>query len=329
MATLASFQGTATSLDRYEFSRPAMGTEFRIVLYASEASAAASAADAAFLRIAELDRTLSDYDPDSELSRLSSSAGTGRWVPVSQDLWDVISVAQAWSARTSGAFDITVGPLTRLWRWANRRGQPMPKDRAALLRRSVGYEKLELDPERRAVRLTVEGMRLDAGGIGKGYAADAAMAVLTERGFTQALVDAGGDLRIGDAPPLRSGWDVAVPGLNIGQGPTNDHVSMRNTAMATSGDIFRHTDTDEGERLSHILDPRLGRGVTSRRIVTVQAPSAAVADLLASAASVMSLAELDELMESEARAHVMRIIQPSETGDTWDLRVIKPMGANR
>ena len=108
-------------LERYAFSRGQMGTTFNIVLYAPDSVLARRAAEAAFARIDTLNQRLSDYLADSELSRLSATAGQGRAVPVSDDLWAVLMAAQRMAEQTDGAFDVTVGPLTRLWRWAMRR----------------------------------------------------------------------------------------------------------------------------------------------------------------------------------------------------------------
>lgn len=287
---LASGQsGPRTELDRYSFSRALMGTEFRLVLYAADSAVALEATERAFARIAELERLLSDYDPTSELSRLSSAAGTGEWVEVSHDLWAVLTAARDWSVRSGGAFDVTVGPLTRLWRRAARRGT-VPDD-AALedARRSVGYELLEFDGERRAVRLAAPGMRLDAGGIGKGYAADAALALLRGRGLARALVDAGGDLLLGEPPPGEEGWRIELP-----REPARVRapcvLDLAGVAVATSGDTHRFVEAN-GRRHSHLLDPATGSAVTHRRVVTVLAPTATEADALASALSVSTLEE--------------------------------------
>lgn len=287
---LASGQnGQRTELDRYSFSRPLMGTEFRVVLYAADSAVALEATDRAFARIAEIERLLSDYDPTSELSRLSNAAGTGEWVEVSHDLWAVLTAARDWSVRSGGAFDVTVGPLTRLWRRAARRGT-VPDDAAieAALR-SVGYERIHFDGERRAVRLAASGMRLDAGAIGKGYAADRALALLRARKLSRALVDAGGDLLLGEPPPGEEGWRIELP-----QAPDRIQapcvLELANGAVATSGDTYRFVEA-HGQRHSHLLDPETGRAVTRRRIVTVFAPTATEADALASALSVSTPAE--------------------------------------
>ncbi|MCH8961188.1 MAG: FAD:protein FMN transferase, partial [Bacteroidetes bacterium] len=173
-----SVEGRAQPLERYAFSRGQMGTTFNIVLYAPDSVLARRAADAAFARIDTLNQRLSDYLVDSELSRLSATAGEGRAVPVSDDLWTVLMAAQRMAEQTGGAFDVTVGPLTRLWRWAMRRNRLPPEDRLEQARKAVGYRHLVLDRAARAVGLKKPGMRLDLGGIAKGFAVDEALAVL-------------------------------------------------------------------------------------------------------------------------------------------------------
>ena len=299
--------GHAQEVERFAYEHAAMGMTFRIVLYASGIANGDEASQAAFDRIDALDRSLNDYDPTSEISRLSASAGSGTWIVVSDDLWNIVIASQALAAETDGAFDITIGPLTSLWRWTNRRGQLPDVDRIADARARVGHRMVELDRSSRRVRLTKRGMRLDAGGIGKGFAADEAMAVLQEHGVTSALIDAGGDIVVSDAPPGTEGWRIAVP--SVSGGVVHDEPKLiANKAVATSGDAFRFVDIDD-VRYSHIVDPRTGLGLTERRIVTVTAPTGAVADALASAVSVLGanggLALLDARPEVAGRLFEM------------------------
>src|SRR5207248_9222853 len=164
-------------LTRYEFTEPHMGTRVRIVLYAPGAATAGRAAKAAFARVAELNGIMSDYLPSSELMRLCAKAG-GPPVPVGPDLFAVLERAQEVARKSDGAFDVTVGPVVRLWRRA-RRTQRLPEpDQLAAARALVGYDKVILDPAAKTVRLTKPGMQLDLGGIAKGYAAQAAIDVL-------------------------------------------------------------------------------------------------------------------------------------------------------
>ena len=154
----------ANFTNRFEFTRPEMGLPFRIVLYACDAPTAEAGANAAFQRVAQLNNILSDYDPDSELSRLSRSSGEGRAIPIGNDLWRVLSRAQRLAASTGGAFDVTVGPYVSLWRKA-RREKMLP--RAALLAEAataVGWNHVLLDSRAHTARLVVPHMRLDRRG---------------------------------------------------------------------------------------------------------------------------------------------------------------------
>src|SRR5436190_17603774 len=178
---------------RFEYTRPQMGVPFRIVLYAPGKTAADSAAEAAFARIKQLNDILSDYDTDSELSRLSQTAGSGKPVRVSDDLWRVLERSQQVARETGGAFDITCGPVVSLWRKA-RRGKKMPETgKLEEARRAVGFEKLRLSPAERSAELLAPYMRLDLGAIAKGFAVDEAMKVLRAHGIHSALISGGGD----------------------------------------------------------------------------------------------------------------------------------------
>ena len=259
-----------------------MGTMMRIVLYSASESDAKPAADAAFARIAALDETLSDYRDSSELMRVSQAAG-GPPMPVSADLFRVLSASQSLSRSTAGAFDVTAGPLTILWRAARRQRILPDADEIQRARLLVGDAKLELDAARQTVRLRDAGMQLDVGGIAKGFAADEAVAVLAARRIKRVLVAAGGDVVAGDAPPGRDGWVVAV--VELGPSAVGS-VTLRNQAVSTSGDAEQHVDVN-GVRYSHILDPRTGQALVGRSSVTVVARNGISSDSLATALSVM------------------------------------------
>src|SRR6185295_2489439 len=161
----------------FEFTQVHMATQFRIVLYSVDEATGKKAADAAFARIANLDHIMSDYQPASELMQLCKNAD-GKPEKVSKDLFDVIARSLEISRLTDGAFDITCGPVVKLWRRA-RRTLKMPdvKELADALK-LVGYEKITLDAKNRTVRLRVKDMQLDLGGIAKGYAAHMALEVI-------------------------------------------------------------------------------------------------------------------------------------------------------
>jgi thiamine biosynthesis lipoprotein len=276
-AALALLAGSALAAQRYEFTEPVMGTLARITLYAPDASVARGASDAAFARIRELDAIMSDYRDDSELMRLCRRP-TGEPVAVSRDLFRVLEHSQRVAAETDGAFDVTVGPLVRLWREARRQRQ-MPSTAAIdAARQCSGYRKLQLDRKVRTVTLETPGMLLDLGGIAKGYAADAALAVLRDRGFSRALVAIAGDIAAGDPPPGKDGW-------RIGIATTGEVRTLRNVSVSTSGDSEQFVEI-AGVRYSHILDPRTGLGLKNQRTVSVIAPDGMTADSLATALSI-------------------------------------------
>jgi len=257
-----------------------MGTPFRIVVCVDDSAAGMRAVDAAFDRIARLGSVLSDYDPDSEVSRLAAVQAPGTPTPVSDELAQALDLSAGWNARTGGTFDAALGSLTRLWRRAFRRGRIPDPDRVERARTSAGWRHVKWEPDRRHITFDVSGVRLDFGGIGKGLAADAALAELSDRGFPIAVIDAGGDVVAGAPPPGAPGWIVSLPGET-----GNGSVWLSHSAIATSGDRYHQLEVD-GVRYSHILDPRTGVGLRNQRTVTVAAADGASADVLATVASV-------------------------------------------
>ena len=274
-----------TELKRFQFDRVEMAVPFQLVLYAPDAPTANGAAEAALARIRQLNAIFSDYDPESETRRLGDTAGKGLAVPTSQELWEVMGRAQELSRRSEGAFDVTVGPLVALWRRARRQRELPRPEKLAAARELVGYRLVRVEPGNRAIELTNQGMKLDFGGIAKGYAIDQAMAVLRSRGITRAMIHAGGDVGVGDPPPDSAGWRVGVPSLKVGA-PPYVILSLSQCAIATSGDTWQFVEI-EGRRYSHIVDPRTGIGLTDHSQVTVVASDGLTADGLSTAASVL------------------------------------------
>ena len=274
---------SAADSKRFVFTEKQMGTDFRIVTYGEKDATVEEAARAAFAEVARLNGIFSDYLDDSELSRLSHSSGTGKTVSVSKDLWTVLAAARKLARDTDGAFDVTVGPYVRRWRAARFFKRLPSPEKLTLARLAVGYRKLTLFPNRRAVRPEAPNMVLDLGGIAKGYAGDRALAVLSERGFPFSLVDAGGDLTLGQPPPGRKGWRVAVGGRKH---PDLPLLETANLAIATSGDLEQFVEIG-GTRYSHLVDPLTGLGFTTQLQVTVIAHTGIQADSLASALSVL------------------------------------------
>jgi thiamine biosynthesis lipoprotein len=254
----------AARAERFEAAEPHMGTVVRITIYADNDSSLKPA----FARIAELDQKLSDYKPDSELNIICRSAHD-RPVRVSTDLYRVLESAQKLSARSDGAFDVSIGPVTHLWRQGNLAGP------AALAR--VGWRSVILSHG--MVYLKLAAMQLDLGAIAKGYAADEALAVLRAHGVKRALVAVSGDIAAGDPPPGKKGWTIKVE-------PGDREVHVQNAAISTSGDTEQFVEIG-GVRYSHIIDPKTGLGLTNHIAVTVIAKRGLDADPLATALSVM------------------------------------------
>jgi thiamine biosynthesis lipoprotein len=281
---------------RFEFVEPHMGTRFRIVLYAADEGAARRAAEAAFARIARLNAILSDYQDDSELMRLCRQAG-GPPVRVSDELFFVLRRSQDLARRTDGAFDVTVGPLSRLWRRSKRQKELPGPERLAAARRLVGRDLLVLDESEQTVQLKKPGMLLDVGGIAKGYAADEAQKVLRARGVTRALVAAGGDIAVSEPPPGEAGWTVGIAPLEHPDRPPTRHVLLANAAVSTSGDAEQFVEIG-GRRYAHILDPKTGLGLTTRLSVTVVAREGIDSDSLATAVAVLGPEQGLKLIEA-------------------------------
>ena len=277
-------------------SQPHMGTIVRIVGDCDDAQLFQKATDQAFARVREIEQICSDYRSDSEVLQLSAKSPTSEPISVSDDLWHVLVHAHAVHQASDGAFDVTLGPLTKEWRRFRRRGE-FDAQRIEDKRGAVGAQHLTLDDKMHAVSLAVADMRIDLGGIAKGYAIDAALKVLSQHGITRALVDAGGDIAATGAPRGELGWRVGIAGLDPKQPPILvAHISQ--CAVATSGDAFQFLE-HEGKRYSHILDPRTGYGVEHRGTVTVFAKNATEADAWASAISVLGPVETPNALKDQ------------------------------
>jgi len=264
-----------------------MGTLFTLTFYAPDAPAADAAAQAAFKRIDALEDVMSDYQADSELNQLCDKP-YGQPVPVSADLFDVLQQAQRISKLSDGAFDVTIGPCVRLWRFARKRKVlPTPAELAAA-KAAVGWQKLRLDARTRTVTLLAPNMRLDLGGIGKGYAADQVLLLLKGRGLSRALIAASGDIAIGDPPPGRPGWKVGVATLGTRTNQLAGTLLLHNAGISTSGDSEQFIEIG-GVRYSHILNPVTGLGLTNRIQVTIIGPNATTTDSLDTTISILGV----------------------------------------
>ncbi|MGE9268049.1 MAG: FAD:protein FMN transferase [Verrucomicrobiales bacterium] len=270
------------AVEKIHESRPLMGTLFQITCYSAEPDQARRALHAAFALAAGIEEVASDYQADSELNRLCR-APHGQAHPLSPTLYQLLDHALQTARLTQGAYDPTLGPLTRLWR-ESRKNRALPEPPVlAQAQARCGFRHLQLDPETRSATLALPGMQLDLGGIAKGFAADAMLASLQKAGFPQSMIAAGGDLRLGDPPPGRPGWNV---GLRTTRLELDEVITLSNCAISTSGDLHQSV-TIDGTRYAHLIDPATGLGLTTQRAASVIAPSATLTDPLATAACLL------------------------------------------
>lgn len=273
---------------KFVFETSKMGSPFTISIFANDSANAANAANAAFHCADSLNLIFSDYIDSSELNRLSAASGQNRYVPISAALSDILKYALEAAEESEGSYDISMGPVVKLWRKA-RKEQQLPDSgslRTAL--QKVGYKSIHLDVAHQAVWLEKPGMQLDLGGLGKGYVAQAALEIIRQAGFPSAMVNAGGKIVTGDAPPGRKGWRIGIALPEEKDNFMSRLLLLNNTAVATSGDVYQHLDLN-GTRYSHIIDPKTGVGITTQRTVTVIAKNGTIADWLSTACSVLPI----------------------------------------
>jgi thiamine biosynthesis lipoprotein len=273
----------------HEFREVHLGMEMRIVVVHADQGAAAAMARRAFDGVEAHEAVLSDWRPESEVRRLEHAAA-GEWVAISASLGDVLAVALLVAGESGGAFDPTVGPLTALWREARTTGTPVDETLRARAMTRVGHWHVELDTLADRVRFAVAGMRLDLGGVAKGWILDRALEVLIADGASAALVEAGGDVVVRGAPPGAAGWRIRVPR------PQGDTVLILDAgAVSSSGSLAQRIAGVNGATESHVVNPESGRGVPGDETVTVVGPSGAIADALATALSLTAPARRERL----------------------------------
>ncbi len=201
----------AQAQQRYVFTQPKMGSPFTIILYTSDSLTAASLAEQAFSLVDDYVQIYSDYIDSSELNRLCARAGAGAQpVQVSAPMYDILLRSKKAFELSRGKFDITMGPVTRLWRQARKQLRfPQPAEVIARLA-LTGFNKIVFDTVQRTVRLTQAGMQLDLGGIAQGYIAQKVADFLRQKKIENALIDVSGDIVAIGSPPATPGWTIGV-----------------------------------------------------------------------------------------------------------------------
>jgi FAD:protein FMN transferase len=265
--------------NKYSFTEQKMGSSFTITFSHNDSLLANSFAKNAFKIVDSLNTSFSDYLENSEISNISKKAGNGEWIPISKDLMAIIKDSQKAHTESDGAFDICLGNLTKLWR-ISRKTKTLPKkyDLQRALS-SSGMQYLQIDSTNKQVRLIKKGASIDLGGIGKGFVAQKVYDYLVKNNMKSIIVDAAGNMAIGDGPFNQKKWRI---GLEMPERSIYANLKMlylRNCAISTSGDVYQNV-VINGKKYSHIINPKTGLGLGYQRQVTVICENATKADWL-------------------------------------------------
>jgi thiamine biosynthesis lipoprotein len=268
-----------------------MGTDFKILIDHDCENNSSTAARAAFQEANRLNLIFSDYDSESELSQLSNSSYRSQKIKLSEELFEVLEFSKSLAVETEGAFDPTLGQLSRLWRISRfRKSLPSVISIKKAMDR-VGSQYLILSNQQKEATILKPGIILDLGGIAKGYTADRMMLILKNMGFDRCLIDAGGDLTLGKRPRQSKGWKIQIGGIKH---PDLPRMTLENCSVATSGDSSQFVEIND-RKYSHIVNPRTGYGLENLTQVTVIAPNGISADSLATTLSVLGPEKAKEL----------------------------------
>jgi thiamine biosynthesis lipoprotein len=266
-----------------------MGTRIVVELWSDDKPAGEKAIDAVIAEMERIDRDMSTYKSDSEVSRVNAEAAKGP-MKISAELFELLTTALEYSRITGGAFDITYASVGFMYDFHTHHKPTEEQIQSALP--AVNYRHVVLDEKNRTVRFTQAGVRIDLGGIGKGHAVDRGIAILRSFGITHALVSAGGDSRIiGDR--FGKPWIIGIRHPDD-KSKVIAKIPLENTAISTSGDYERYFDED-GKRYHHIIDPRTGHSASKVRSATILADTATRTDGLSKTAFVLGPEEAMKL----------------------------------
>jgi thiamine biosynthesis lipoprotein len=295
-------------------SQPLLGTFATITAFGAGRERVNDAITSAFDEFKRVDALMSEHRGDSEITRVNTRAAAEA-VTVSSDLMRVLDAAQRIAVETDGAFDVTVRPLTDLWGFIWKEHRLPSADELQRALPLVGHGRLKLDARTSVVRFERVGMSLDLGGIAKGFAVDCAIERLRALGVTNAMVKAGGDLRVTGLPPGSDHWEVQI------EDPTKEGrralIRLRSGALSTSGNYENYFEVN-GRRYAHILNPRTGMPVEGVASCTVLAPTCMETDAWATALFVLGP---DEALRKFGSRFAMQFVIPHARGaGPWIVR---------
>jgi FAD:protein FMN transferase len=280
---------------KWVFTQNKMGSPFNIQIYAPDSLQAEMLASNCFQLVDSLVNIYSDYIDSSELNRLCAQAGPGKKpFNATPALFEILWISKNAYEKSNGNFDITLGPVTRLWRKARKEKSWPTQEAVAEKLALTGFDKVSLDSMSHTVTLQKTGMQLDLGGIAQGYIAQRVMDRIQSKGISTALVDVSGDIVAIGAPPGSKGWKI---GVNIPEQTDEllpQYLLISNKAVTTSGDAYQFI-LHDGKKYSHVIDPRTGYGITSQKNVTVIANDGTTADWLTKACSLLPVRKAKKL----------------------------------
>jgi thiamine biosynthesis lipoprotein len=277
-----------------------MGSAFNLIIVSADSNKANHLAQKSYELVDSLNHIFSNYDSSSELSKINASAGLLPY-KMSRAMLDLVQKSQYAYIQSKGAYDISIGPLSSLWRNA-RKAKLFPEASTVLAtKKLVGFAQIKINKRLGTIFLPNANMHLDFGGIAKGYIAQWVINFLKANGIQQALVDAGGDIVMSGAPLTQQGWLIGVNLPETTDDLLNKKLQLSNCSVATSGDVYQFIEY-KGVKYSHIINPLTGYGVTNLRNVTIVAKTGATADWLATACSILPIKEAKQLAISHQAA---------------------------
>jgi thiamine biosynthesis lipoprotein len=285
---------------KFSYSEMKMGSAFNLIIVSADSNKANHLARKSYELVDSLSHIFSNYDSSSELSKINASAGLLPY-KMSRAMLDLVQKSQYAYIQSKGAYDISIGPLSTLWRNA-RKANFFPEAGTVIAKKKlVGFAQIKINKRLGTIFLPSAGMQLDFGGIAKGYIAQWVINYLKANGIQQALVDAGGDIVMSGAPLNQKGWLIGVNLPETTDELLNKKLQLSNCSVATSGDVFQFIEY-KGVKYSHIINPLTGYGVTNLRNVTIIAKAGATADWLATACSILPIKEAMQLAISNQAA---------------------------
>ena len=285
---------------KFSYSEMKMGSAFNLIIVSTDSNKANHLARKSYELVDSLNHIFSNYDSSSELSKINASAGLLPY-KMSTAMLDLMQKSQYAYNQSKGSYDISIGPLSTLWRNA-RKAKLFPEAGTVIAtKKLVGFAQIKINKRLGTIFLPSAGMELDFGGIAKGYIAQWVINYLKANGIQQALADAGGDIVMSGAPLKQKGWLIGVNLPETTDELLNKKLQLSNCSVATSGDVFQFIEY-KGVKYSHIINPLTGYGVTNLRNVTIIAKAGATADWLATACSILPIKEAMQLAISHQAA---------------------------